>query len=118
MILKILFPNNYLQEYEYEYKGNRKIEIGSIMKAPIRDKQKIGVVVNIAREADFKGELKIANPSDYKKLPLTEYKFLKHVSDYNLIHMGKMLKMAISPIIKQQTPKKKTKIPQVNQALI
>ena len=77
MILKILFPNNYLQEYEYEYNGNRQIEIGSIMEAQIRDKQKIGVVVNIQKEAEFKGALKIASTSNYKKLPLKEYKFFK-----------------------------------------
>ena len=107
MILKILFPNNYLQEYEYEYKGDMKIEIGSIMEAQIRDKQKIGMVTDITNQAEFKGELKPAQASHYKKFPLKEFKFLKQASDYNLIHMGKMLKMAISPLTKLQKPNKK-----------
>jgi len=96
--VNVLLAHHIADDLTYKIISDQKPGVGTIVKAPLRSKDKIGIVTKIL-DNNPSNNLKIKNIIDISgdhKLNKKMIKFLNWVSDYNLIQRGLVLKMILS----------------------
>ena len=108
--IDVLLAHNVSEEFTYKHETIEKPRVGTIVLAPLRSGEKIGVITKVNSVLnDSKIKLKfIKEISPEYRLNSKMIKFLNWVSNYNLIDRGLVLKMILSHS-KFYFKKKKTK---------
>ncbi len=124
MIIEVIIPLAFNEAFSYEYDdelNETNAKVGDLIKVPFGNRELIGVISSI--DTEVKEGIKLKKTKEKIDLPPLKQElidFIKWTSEYNLIPLGNVLKMVISPVnfLKNKVEKKYILNPLLDNELI